>query len=1386
MSGRSAYVRKKITETHKGGDRPRGRSKSTASSSAGGDDATISDLPIPSNINTGVGTTTARFLKFPEPAARDTADAVVALASVDRAASRLDRDMGYGGYRGDMGGFGGGGSSLSAGGSQSGGSMDDSRLADGTGGYGLSGSGRGGVMRSDSQFRDRPLEDFAYARARKPTIRTEDVSGIEKSGLRSAIDKKSEEVRKGLAKTFAFRKKGKSSSYDKQAADFRPQSAATVRPGQGSAGHDGTGRYMDDYDPYGDSIPPHIFPGQGADPWDTLASPPLSARFPPAGGAGGLPPIKRWIGAGRPVQRWNKLRKDPELWDPNGDVLVFFGHRGQTPRPNPSFRLSSHIIEATESRYLIELLREGSTEEDIHMPPSPIGAPPMLRGYGGGSGMGGGHLHAGGHLVAHGGHGGNVGNGGNGGQYGRGGQPTPPISEDASLAEADGQISYEMYFPTPPGLSKLDALRHSLTTRNVFALLYHASLVGLSLYQALSDLHARLESYMPPDSDNVGTILNYLSARGIDDVRSDAETAVSLLAWSEGSEVRWEEGWRESFLHCAGMYSRLEAAADFRNVTPITRALLERASLETQLRVQAAEERLAEFAYADMWPAGSATSPARQAADRLQKFLIQHYARVFNGRWPPPPPPPHHSVASAQYGRMPGERSGSTGDVGGKDGEASEEIWLTRTVAQQLQRDFGALYDYLVNRDIVWDGSETRPGRKWIMVSESGNRAFEADSRDLPMTDMLIEFDNKLRFPHIPHPYPLVPESIPPANASSAGGNGGNGMFKSNSKKNLAAAAAMGGSASGGSSSSVGGPGRAGALERRVQLAYTEATNIYILGSDFTASDLIDAFVKFEKTDRIGEVDPAVARRGRWVLIYGILQTLASVSVDAPTARYRDDVPYHLSPRLKGTKLPPWRGAVTARGGQDEEACHELSHCWLAPLTWGRPGQGGKDSGTSGGNTSGSGEPGSASNTSGGEDSGGSAGNSPIMAGHHTYYHAGGQYQQQYSMHGGGMVPGGLSLGSAAGSGRHRAGPPTVASSVRSSTMGYHTPAGARSVCSSGSVAGDNPVGGGPALMTAHQQAMLAQHQQQQQYQLQQMQQQQTQSYRSHPPLSYINQTSSQFGSAMSVSGVSESDTASSSARTPASTSRRVRSKDNLRSGAGSMRSQATFGGGGRTASGYNDNASVASGWAGGNGNRRAGTVIDEADWPVRGPSFFGPPEQPVPQGSLPAAPCTATTTSGNTASAVTAPLVIRKAGGKTPSPPPATSTSQPATSGASAPGTTSKTTGSSTIMVAPLTIPGSVTGTGGFLDDDAVVGSAGLGAGLSAGGLGGDDSRRGSFSTAVSGSGTDDVVGGSAGSSAMRSAKSRERGGQPGSRKGTPPVIRDFDELDVIHDHEP
>ena len=207
-------------------------------------------------------------------------------------------------------------------------------------------------------------DDLAYARVRKPQLPVLDVSGIEKSSFRALMDKKSEGVRKGLVSAFTSKKK-------KNEEEPRPPTSATVRPET----HE-----MDAGDNFTPPPPPSMAKSrtqQFNQPPEYIRPGPPSAKLPPIPQG---PQLKRWIGAGRPSQPWNKLRKDPELWDPNGDTLIFFGHEThQGSRPPPSFRISSHVLEATESRFLITLLREGSTEESNHfsMPPSPVSTPGM-------------------------------------------------------------------------------------------------------------------------------------------------------------------------------------------------------------------------------------------------------------------------------------------------------------------------------------------------------------------------------------------------------------------------------------------------------------------------------------------------------------------------------------------------------------------------------------------------------------------------------------------------------------------------------------------------------------------------------------------------------------------------------------------------------------------------------------------------------------------------------------------------------------------------------------------------------------------------------------------------------------------------------------------------
>lgn len=320
------------------------------------------------------------------------------------------------------------------------------------------------------------------------------------------------------------------------------------------------------------------------------------------------------------------------------------------------------------------------------------------------------------------------------------------------------------------------------------------------------------------------------------------------------------------------MYNRLGALPEFRQIPKFTQALLERASLEIEVRINTVEEFLKEFNFLEMWslmPLTAVSPQERAAFERLRHFFRGYYEAAY-GSWP-------------LYGTH------------------ESEPWLKRSIVHRLQKDFGALYDCIVDREVVWDCSEERSGRKWEMMHRDPEKSLSVDTEHLPMTDILIGFDNRHQYPHIPHPYPRVPQTIPDLIPMEKSAKFGKKSADHTSRDLI--------------------------IKRKTVLAYTEATNLYLLGSELESNSFVDAFLRFEKDDKVGTVDPARARRGRWVLIYGVLQVLASISVDLGL-KYTEGVEYHLNPKLHGT--PPWKGAKP----QLIQASHENSHCWQVPRMW--------------------------------------------------------------------------------------------------------------------------------------------------------------------------------------------------------------------------------------------------------------------------------------------------------------------------------------------------------------------------------------------------------------------------------------------------------------------
>lgn len=513
-----------------------------------------------------------------------------------------------------------------------------------------------------------------------------------------------------------------------------------------------------------------------------------------------------------------------------GDTLVYFGYQ----RPQPSFRVKSSVLENTRSDLLIYSLQDGRRHVSTAPSIAPAPANP-LRGF-------------------------------KALRIGKGSRQAPALAPEAGSRTGETQIRHEIHFPAPEDASRMEILRYHITTRNFMALLYDKPMVGLTLFQALVDLYERLQAYMPKGTNCARTLIRYLVKHRFHNVSNDPAAAAGLLAWCEDFEVQWEEGWREAFVHCCGMYNQLQSMPEYRDLSPETRLLLEHSHLELQDWVQRAESRLSDFRFDDVWPASTGTpSPIRTSFDRCRHFLKRFYEAKYKS-WPP------------------------------HEQESSHGQWLTRNTALDLQRDFGALYDFFVDRNVVW-GITQSGERHRSMISKGSQAPLMVSNGDISLAKLFTQFDHKHKFANIPHPYPLLPASASGMDIAKLQ----QPLFGSKTK----------------------------ALEKRMVQEYSEASNAAVLGQQVVVTNgLVEAFIRFEKTDQLGDASLREARIGRWVLLYCVFQILSTISVDTPNLSFKD-VTYFLNPRLKG--MPPWKSEASE---SFEAASSSGSYFWKAPSSW--------------------------------------------------------------------------------------------------------------------------------------------------------------------------------------------------------------------------------------------------------------------------------------------------------------------------------------------------------------------------------------------------------------------------------------------------------------------
>jgi hypothetical protein len=174
-------------------------------------------------------------------------------------------------------------------------------------------------------------------------------------------------------------------------------------------------------------------------------------------------PIQRWDGLAREATEWNSLRRDPELYLPIGNCLVFLYAAGSSQR-GPSFRIPYDLLLYSGCRPLIDRCLMSASTSEYHPASS-----------------------------------------------------TPPSYDTVDYPMSSEDNCSFLYLPSPTGLSRDESYVYHLTSRNFFAWLLGVPLVGTDPVSALLDLKIRMDKWRDPGSGNFGALFDYVKEQGYGD-----------------------------------------------------------------------------------------------------------------------------------------------------------------------------------------------------------------------------------------------------------------------------------------------------------------------------------------------------------------------------------------------------------------------------------------------------------------------------------------------------------------------------------------------------------------------------------------------------------------------------------------------------------------------------------------------------------------------------------------------------------------------------------------------------------------------------------------------------------------------------------------------------
>ncbi|KAF8243098.1 hypothetical protein K440DRAFT_637799 [Wilcoxina mikolae CBS 423.85] len=517
----------------------------------------------------------------------------------------------------------------------------------------------------------------------------------------------------------------------------------------------------------------------------------------------------------------------------------------------------------------------------------------------------------------------------------------PQQAEIVNEDQDEQRIMYKIYYPiieddlasrpvTPskklkkqPKTSVADAgdrLQRLIEARNLFAFLSRAPLVASQKKALPFDIFSKIFVQLNFQEDMTarkiqlaeGHLQTYIDELKLDDIRNDDDAIVEALVMGEmWHSVRL---YHEGFIHASGRWADIDNHPGLQMVSATTISRLDRAHIDLhQIRLVNIKNRIPNFEFPSVW-VGEGRYPEykswRNGYDRMRSLIMHHMKYVF-GSWPP--------------------KAGKHGKGGG----STETGGLNRIVLKRLYDDVCCVYDLTVDREwlhgerIHFEGTQGSSDGE-----ESGDGKDRNERHRKTMRTIMGEFDKSSVpvQPEIPFDLPRLPYRL-----SSTTRKKKVGLFARFSKKF-----------------------KSEEISEVLQNSYNpDAVQQY---SD---SHLVKSFMEMEREFGLNKTieDLINARRGAWIFIYCLLQSLVLVVVDGQGLRYGEGVEYFLCENVKG--ISPWEKGSNRRqtrmsglwvngpGGillnssgmssainlginpDDEiEMTYRRSHCWEAAEDW--------------------------------------------------------------------------------------------------------------------------------------------------------------------------------------------------------------------------------------------------------------------------------------------------------------------------------------------------------------------------------------------------------------------------------------------------------------------